>query len=287
MCTKIIAMEFKIDQIAIRDALWTSLHLHIDPSPHVFTDEIAEKIVGDKDWRNRWDMNSDFSKTMRAMIVKRARFIEDLVIEEIQKGVSQYVILGAGLDTFSQRHPDLASKIDVYEIDRPGLQEWKRQRLTELGYTIGAKLHFVPVDFEAQKSWMEELVNAGFDASRPAIVASSGQAMYLTKEWNQSTLNQVARFVPGSTFVMSFLISPEELEEKELAETILIKKRAKEMGASFLCLFSPAELVSMAEKAGFKNCTYVPARKLNQLYFLKRPDRLNAGTAEGFLIGRT
>src|SRR6202008_1183245 len=105
----------------------------------------------------------------RASIVARARFIEDLVVEQASRGVSQYVILGAGLATFAQRRPGIASGLKIFEVDRPGPQAWKRQRLIELGFGVPAWLRFVPVDFEAAGAWWPLLAAAGFDPGRPTV----------------------------------------------------------------------------------------------------------------------
>jgi len=121
------------DNTAVRVALWRALHVEIDSPPHVFEDTVGSRLADPEDgWRNRPDM-SPFTRPFRASIVARARFIEDLVKERAADGVGQYVILGAGLDTFAQRRPELASRLRVFEIDRPGPQAWKRQRLVELG----------------------------------------------------------------------------------------------------------------------------------------------------------
>src|SRR5690606_11349493 len=96
-----------------------------------------------------------FTRRLRASIVARARFIEDMIVEESEAGIAQYVLLGAGLDTFAERRPDIASRLEVFEIDQPGTLEWKEKRLKELGFTVPSSLHFVPVDFETS-SWWEE-----------------------------------------------------------------------------------------------------------------------------------
>jgi methyltransferase (TIGR00027 family) len=131
--------------------------------------------------------------------VARARLIEDPVVEQVDRGVGQYVILGAGLDTFAQRRPEIASHLLVFEIDKPGPQAWKRQRLVELGFGIPDWLRLVPVDFEAGDAWWQRLAAAGFDANQPAVVASTGVSMYLTKDAIAATLRQVSALAPGST----------------------------------------------------------------------------------------
>jgi methyltransferase (TIGR00027 family) len=110
------------DNTAVRVALWRALHLEIDPPPHVFEDRVGLELAAPEgDWRSRPDM-SPFTRPFRASIVARARFIEDLVAAEAARGVVQYVILGAGLDTFAQRRPEIASRLRVFEIDQPGAQ---------------------------------------------------------------------------------------------------------------------------------------------------------------------
>src|SRR5512139_3215547 len=191
------------DNTAMRVALWRALHVEVDSPPHVFNDEVGLKLAAPDDgWRSRPDM-SPFTRPFRASIVARARFIEDLVAEQAASGVAQYVIVGAGLDTFAQRRPELASRLRVFEIDRPGPQAWKRQRLIDLGLGIPQHLRLVPVDLEAGGSWWEGLAAAGFDARQPAVVASTGVAMYLDREANAATLRRLAALAPGSTLALS------------------------------------------------------------------------------------
>src|SRR5215471_10411212 len=150
------------DSTAVRVALWRALHVQLDPPPHVLEDEIGLRLVAhDEGWRDRPDMDPQRTRTSRASIVARARFIEDLVIEQAGRGVGQYVLLGAGLDTFVQRRPEIASGLTVFEVDQPGPQAWKCERLNELGFGIPACLRLVPVDFEAGGSWRDALARAG------------------------------------------------------------------------------------------------------------------------------
>jgi methyltransferase (TIGR00027 family) len=127
-------------------------------------------------------MHPDGTRTFRASIVARSRFVEDLVAEQAGRGLTQYVLLGAGLDTFVQRRPEVATRLRVFEVDRPRAQEWKRRRLIELGYGVPDGLRLVPDDFETDGSWWQKLIAAGFDATRPAVVTSLGVSMYLARE---------------------------------------------------------------------------------------------------------
>lgn len=276
------------DNTAVRTALWRALHVEVDALPHVFEDVIGLKLANPDDgWRHRPDMSS-FTRPFRASIVARARFVEDLVAEQVALGHSQYVILGAGLDTFAQRKPDLASRLQVFEIDQPASQEWKRQRLIEVGFGIPPFLHFIPVNFESGDDWWERLVNSGFDSKKPAVVASTGVSMYLTKEAVSATLRQVARLVPGSVFVMSFLL-PMELQDPEIRPGVeRAAAGAKANGTPWLSFFTPDELLALARNAGFGKVKHVSAAALTQRYFLNRTDGLRPpNNSEELLVATT
>src|SRR5690348_16318021 len=106
------------DNTAVRVALWRAIHVLDDPSHHVIEDKIGLRLAApDPDWRGRPDMDPDATRFFRASILARAVFIEDFVEEQVARGVAQYLILGAGLDTFAQRRPEIASKMHVFEID--------------------------------------------------------------------------------------------------------------------------------------------------------------------------
>jgi methyltransferase (TIGR00027 family) len=257
-----------------------------DPPPHVLEDEIGMRLLApDKDWRRREDMDPQFTRPFRASIVARARFIEDLVEEQAVRGLSQYVILGAGLDSFAQRRPEIASRLRVFEIDQPGPQAWKRQRLIELGFGVPDWLRFVPADFEAGGSWRDELATAGFDASKPAIVTSTGVSMYLTKGANAAKLRQVAAFVPGSTLAMTFLL-PLQLADPEIRTGLeMAEKGARASGTPFLSFFTPPEIVTLAREAGFREARHVSAADLAQRYSKGRTDGLTPpNNAEELLV---
>jgi len=262
------------DSTAVRVALWRALHSQIDPAPHVFEDEVGLRLVApDESWRRRPDMDSNFTKPFRASIVARARFIEDLVFEQVERGVGQYVILGAGLDTFAQRRPEMGSRLKVFEIDRPGPQAWKRERLVELGLGVPDWLRLVPVDFEAG-AWWKQLTAAGFDTGRPAVVASTGVSMYLSKDAAASTLRQVAALAPGSTLAMTFLL-PIELADPVVRPGLdRAEKGAQASGTPFISFFTPAQMLALAREAGFSEVRHVSAAALTDLYFAGRTDGL-------------
>lgn len=283
------------DHTAVRVALWRGLHVLLDSAPHVFKDELGVKLVNDPAWRQRPDMDPQFSKSMRASIVGRARFIEDLVEELLNKGINQYVILGAGLDTFAQRRTDLSKQLKIFEVDQPGPQEWKKQRLAQLGYKPLPNLHYVPVDFEKsqlsnkqdQALWWEALLQSGFQPDKPSLFVSTGVSMYLSKQTNFSLLQQLSKLATGSVFAMTFMLSTDLLKDQEKESMLYVMKKAQESGTPFLSLFTPDEILKLSKEAGFKQSRCVSAEDLYQRYFAQRPDGLNAGTAECFLLAHT
>jgi methyltransferase (TIGR00027 family) len=276
------------DHTAVRVALWRALHVQNDAPPYVLEDEVGLQLIEpEADWRQRPDMDPKFSSGFRASIVARARFIEDLITEQSAHHVTQYVILGAGLDTFAQRRPEIASRIRVFEVDQPGTQAWKGQRLNELGFGIPDWLHLIPVDFEAGWSWLEQLEASGFDTSQPAIVVSTGVTQYLTEDAITATLSQAAKLAPGSTLAMTFLLPLESTEPEEDAKVDAAKEGAKASGTPFISFFTPPDMLEMAKQAGFRQVRHVSAADLSARYFNGRTDGLHLPVGEEFLVATT
>ena len=275
------------DNTAVRTALWRALHLQIDSSPHIIEDDIGLKLIAPAEgWQQRPDMHPDFTKRLRASIVARARFIEDLVIEQSKSGIGQYVILGAGLDTFAQRRIDIASSLQVFEIDQPNTQTWKQKRLMELGFGLPKWLHFVSVDFEIS-SWWQQLVNAGFDTTKPAVVACTGVTLYLTKDAILATLQQLATLAAGSTLAITFYLPLQLLDEEDKPLQQIAEKGAREAGTPFVSFFTPNEIVALASEAGFKNIDTISTSDLAKRYFAGRTDNFYPSTGEEFLVATT
>jgi methyltransferase (TIGR00027 family) len=276
------------DRTAVRVALWRALHVLIDPPPHVLEDTVGLQLAAPPEgWQQRPDMDPAGTRGYRASIVARSRLVEDLVLQQAGAGVSQYVILGAGLDSFAQRQAQVAASMRVYEVDRPGPQAWKRRRLQECGFGVPDWLRLVPVDFEAGQSWWDELLNAGFERERPAVVASTGVSMYLSREANLATLRQIAALAPGSTLAMSFLLPLELLDAAERPQHEAVYARARAAGTPFQSFFSPAQMVALAREAGFREASHVSTAELTERYLAVRGDGLRAATGESVLVART
>ncbi|QLH19644.1 class I SAM-dependent methyltransferase [Streptomyces sp. Rer75] len=273
------------DSSAVRTALWRAMHVRVDAPPHVVEDEIGLRLAapGD-DWRDRPDMDPQTTSGFRAAMVARARFIEDLITEQAGRGVGQHVILGAGLDTFAQRRPEIASRLRIFEVDQPGPQAWKRRRLAELGYGIPEWLHLVPFDFEAGGSWLERLAAAGFDPGQPAVIVSTGVSMYLTKDATTATLRRVAGLAPGSTLAMTFLLPTELVDDADRPGLRASEEGARASGTPFLSFYTPQEMLALAREAGFRDARHVPGASHAGRYFADRTDGLRPSSGEDLLL---
>ncbi len=273
------------DNTAVRTVLWRALHLRVDAEPHIFEDEIGLELVAPSgDWQERPDMK--YTKRLRASIVARARFIEDLVIEQSRNGITQYIILGAGLDTFTQRRLSNTSNLHIYEIDLPGTLNWKQKRLTELGYKPPGYLHFVSVDFETS-SWRDELLTSGFDILKPAVVSCTGVTLYLTRKAILETLRSISSLAEGSTLAMSFYLPKELLDDEDRPMQEIAEKGARESGTPMISFFTPEEITILASETGFKEAKTITTKDMEQLYFIGRTDHLLPASGEVILVAST
>lgn len=273
------------DSSAVRTALWRALHVQVDSSPHLVEDEIGLTLADpEPDWRDRPDMHPVGTGGYRAALVARTRFVEDLLDDE---AIGQYVLLGAGLDTFAQRHAEAAGRVLVFEVDQPGPQAWKRRRLEDLGYGVADNLRLVPVDFEADEDWWQALVDAGFDPSAPALVSSSGVSMYITKAATTATLTRLAGMAPGSIVAMTFMLPFDLVDEADRPGLEAAARGAQASGTPWISFYTPEEIVSLARGAGFGDVRYVPTAELAQRYLAGRSDGLQAAGGEGILIAKT
>jgi methyltransferase (TIGR00027 family) len=274
------------DHTAVRVALWRALHVRADAPPYVIEDEVGLRLADPGNgWRDRPDMDVEATRRTRASIVARARFVEDLVVEQAGRGVDQYVVLGAGLDTFAQRRPELGARLRVFEVDQPGPQTWKRRRLTELGYGVPDWLRLVPVDFEGD--WWGRLVAEGLDPARPAVVAATGVIMYLTQEAITATLRLVAGLAPGSLLAATFLRPLDDVEPDQRPQLRTAERGARAAGTPFRSFFTPPQMLELAREAGFREARHVSAEELAVRYFEGRTDGLRPSRGEEFLVATT
>jgi methyltransferase (TIGR00027 family) len=273
------------DSSAVRTALWRALHVQLDDPPHLLDDEIGLALADpDEGWQARPDMHPVGTRPYRIGIVARTRFVEDLLVEE---HIGQYVLLGAGLDTFAQRHPELAGRVRVFEIDQPEPQAWKRQRLEQLGYGVPAHLRFVPVDFEADDGWWPALLDAGYDETARTLVSSSGVSMYITSAATRATLRQLAGMAPNSIVAMTFMLPFELVDEAERPGLQAAASGARAAGTPWISFYSPDEIATLARDAGFADARTIPTAEVVASYLSGRDGVIRASSGEAILLART
>jgi methyltransferase (TIGR00027 family) len=272
------------DRTAVRVALWRAQHLVVDERPLVLEDDIGRLLVAPRaGWLDHPE-RSEAWRPWRASVVARARLVEDLVVDRVERGVDQYALLGAGLDSFAIRHPELSTRLSVFEVDEPETQEWKRQRLHQLRIALPPRLAFVPVDFESHSSWAVALASSGFDRSRPALVASTGVLQYLTVGAIRATMRVVASLGPGTVFVSSFIVRRDLIDPKERSLRAASEESVAASGHPWLSSFAPSEFAALARAAGFDEIAHVSSADLAARYFAGRRDGLRPSSSEDRLI---
>jgi methyltransferase (TIGR00027 family) len=186
-------------------AVARAIHLE-DPPPWVLADPFALELAGDEGTALRDLLRAELPGpnllAFSRWVCVRARFSEDIVEDAVGNGICQYVILGAGLDSFSHRRGDLLDRLRVFEVDHPVTQSWKRRRLAELGVQVPTNLVFAPLDFE-HETLAKGLTAAGFDFGEPAVFSWIGVTMYLTLEAIKTTLDTIAECPAGTRLVLT------------------------------------------------------------------------------------
>jgi methyltransferase (TIGR00027 family) len=246
----------------------------------VLDDTLGLRIAGvdGDDWQKRPDMDPERTRSSRSSIVARARATEEMVTSS---GARQYVVLGAGLDTFAQRSK---GPVRVFEVDAPATSAWKRERLDELGLLDPERLRLVPVDFEAGESWLDKVVAAGLDPATPTVVSMLGVTMYLTREAISATLRAAASLAAGSVMVFSYS-RPVEMAPPEIRPILEgAAKGAAASGHPWLSLLTPDEAASLARDAGFGDVHTVTSADLHNRYFADRHDGLSPVGGEDLVI---
>lgn len=239
--------------------------------PPVLDDPIAVRLVGQAFTRDMERAQHKVARDFRAFMAVRSRFVEDQLALAVARGVRQYVVLGAGLDTFAWRCPFPALR--VFEVDFPATQEWKRQMLVEADLTTPAGLTFVPLDFEHQ-TLAAGLVEAGFDAKSPAFFGWLGVVPYLTLEAFRATLADIARMPAGSGVGFDYGLSAAVLGPLHRLALQALADRVAAAGEPFKLLFTPPEVERELQCAGFTRIEQRDSKRLNAQYFKDRADGL-------------
>ncbi|MGH6955859.1 MAG: class I SAM-dependent methyltransferase [Caulobacteraceae bacterium] len=235
---------------AFRAAAHRAAHQTLEGG-RIFADPLAEAVLGTPPLAVFGEtIDKPQTRAMRRFIAARSRFAEDSLAAAVERGVRQYVVLGAGLDTFAHRNRFADIGLQVFEVDHPATQGWKRRRLAEAGLVPPASLVFAPTDFE-RETLDEGLARAGFDRRAGSFFAWLGVIVYLTREAVEATLRFVAALPGGAEIVFDYgepvgAYSPER-RSYEAARA----QRLAELGEPWLSRFTPAQLADLANGCGF------------------------------------
>jgi methyltransferase (TIGR00027 family) len=261
-------------------ALRRAAHQLMDQPP-VFADPLALRILGssvagelERNPQYRAHRISD--RFLRAFLSARSRIAEDTLAELVGQGLRQYVILGAGLDTFAYRNP--WPELRVWEVDHPATQGWKRERLAQAAIVIPTPAPFVPVDF-AEQDLEQALVASGLDLGKPTFFSWLGVAPYLERPAIDALLGFVAdASATGGGIVFDYFVPPHTQPLMVRLMLALRRWRLKKIGEPWRTHFDPAELVAQLKALGFRDVTDFTPALINERYFAGREDGLKVGS---------
>ncbi|MGD0957345.1 MAG: class I SAM-dependent methyltransferase [Candidatus Acidiferrales bacterium] len=270
----------------MRVAMRRAAHQLVDV-PKVLDDPIALKIL-EPGARERLQGGEGtggdrLSRSMRAFMAARSRFAEDELARAIGRGAKQYVILGAGLDTFAYRNPHAEDSLCVFEVDYPATQEWKRRRLAAAEIAIPSSVTFAPVDFERQ-TLEDGLRDAGFDQRKPTFFSWLGVTMYLTEDAIAATLGFVASTPRRGGIVFDYAVPRESLGFVGRMALDAIAKRVEQSGEPFRTFFDPGALIERLKRLGFHGVESLGSEEINARYFKNRADGLRVAGSLGRLM---
>jgi methyltransferase (TIGR00027 family) len=265
----------RASKTALRVAIRRAAHQLVD-QPTVLDDAIAVRLIGQGYARDMERAMHKVARDFRCYIAARSRYVEDRLAEAVARGVTQYIVLGAGLDTFAYRNPFPALR--VFEVDFPATQEWKRALLAEAAIELPANLTFVPLDFEHQ-TLAEGLAKAGFDNRKPAFFGWVGVVPYLSLEAFRATLGVVAQLPAGSAVSFDYESSPKTLSPERRKVFDGLSKRVAAAGEPFRLFLLPEEMAQELHRAGFQRIQQMDSDGLNERYFNDRADGLKLSGA--------
>ena len=265
---------------ALTAAAARAAHLLVDGQPTIFADTLAAALLGDRaeeliDYHRRHGTHPVLAGA-RVQVTCRGRYAEHALGRAVGAGVTQYVILGAGLDSFAYRG-GLAGRVRVFEVDHPVSQEFKRAALAAARVEVPGNVRYVPADLARDglaHPLDHRLAAAGFDAAAPAVVAWLGVTMYLTAEAVTETLAAVARLAPGSELIADYLLPADERDEAGALYGTLVAQASAEQGEPWLSCFTPGQLADLAGQAGFGAVRAVSQRDTIPTELWRRTDSL-------------
>jgi methyltransferase (TIGR00027 family) len=247
---------------ALTAAAARAAHPLVDQKPWIFDESLAATVLGDQAGPllqyHRQHGQHEVLAGARVMVTTRSRYTEDRLAAAAARGVTQYVLLGAGLDTFAWRSP-LAARVRVIEADQPGTQQWKRARLAAAGLRARGDVRFAPVDL-ACGTLPGALAAAGLDLSRPALVSWLGVIMYLGRDVVAATLAALSRCAPGTELVAEYLVPDDLQDDRGRTYAKLVAPAAAEGGEPWRTFLRPEDMSALLAAHGFTALAQVEPR---------------------------
>ncbi|WP_024873886.1 class I SAM-dependent methyltransferase [Saccharomonospora piscinae] len=248
-------------------------HLVVDDTPSIFVDSLAARLLGDHAEEpigyHRAHGSHPVLAGARAHAVVRSRYTEDRLARST---VTQYVILGAGLDTFAYR-AELGRQVRVFEVDHPATQRWKRELAAAATLSQPGTVRFVPVDLGSH-ALVDRLVDAGFDTAQPALVSWLGVTMYLERDAIARTVADLGRLAPGSELIVEYLLPSRLRDEAGDAYAALVARAAGDGGEPWLSYLAPGDMSALLAEHGFGPTRHVRQRDAIGAALWRRSDSL-------------
>jgi methyltransferase (TIGR00027 family) len=265
----------------LRVAIRRAAH-QIMEQPRILEDPIAVRLIGPEYTRDLERASHKVARDFRSFMAVRSRYAEDSLAEAVSRGVAQYVILGAGLDTYAYRNPFPALR--VFEVDFPATQEWKRTMLDAAAIAVPENVTFVPLDFE-HKTLATGLAESGFDSGAPAFFGWLGVVPYLTLAAFRATLDAIAKLPAGSALSFDYALAPETLSPVGRTAFDALAGRVAAAGEPFQLFFTPQTMDWELRRAGFHRIEQLDSDHLNEIYFKNRADGLKLSAVKlGVLV---
>jgi methyltransferase (TIGR00027 family) len=263
-------------------AIMRAVHQTYDDEPKILADPIVPKLVDIESLDANWlapMLGHPFARQWRAGFLIRSRYAEDCLAEAVARGLAQYLILGAGLDTFSYRQPAWAHAVDIFEVDHPATQGFKRERLAKSSIAPPGNLTFVPIDFETT-SLKQVLRGTRFAFDKVTFCSWLDVTQYLTAAAIEATLAFVLMLPHGSEIVFSFILPQDALSWIEADAVALAAAKSEEVGEPWLSRFQPADLVLQLRRSGFSDVAHLTPEQAYERYLKNRRDGLTARRGE-------
>jgi methyltransferase (TIGR00027 family) len=282
-------IEGQPSRTAQRVALQRAAHQVLDRPPLILNDPLAMRVISARAARDlQTSPGSEVRGTsrvfLRAVVVARSRLAEDELARAVHEdGVTQYVVLGAGLDTFAYRNPH--ASVRVFEVDHPDTQRLKRRRLQEAGILIPDSMRFVSCDFATER-WLDALTSAGFDPQRAAVFAWLGVIMYLPRDAALGTLRDIGTLPAGTSVVFDYLVPSDMLPWLVRLYYRRRIRMLKSMGEPWTTFFRPEEIARDLREARFDEIQDLSGAAINARFYTGRTDRLRVSKAGHVAIAR-